>query len=129
MERLHSKQRTRRCGVRLGRKGGVGSMPAPKSRKSVFTEGYWYDGFGRIRFAWLHRAMKIRDALEMIARLRLIEDRLLCRIVVQVWSQPSLDFVNAHPFAIGIVGDLIAADLPQAEVTRFRMGKVKTTHA
>src|SRR5215469_7050762 len=77
----------------------------------------------------LNRAMKIQNGLETIASLRLIEDSLLRRIVVQVWPQPSLDFVNAHPFAIGVVGNLIAIDLPQAEVTRFRMGKVKTTHA
>jgi hypothetical protein len=50
-------------------------------------------------------------------------------IVVQVLSKPSFDFGYAHSFAFAVVGDLITADLAQAEITRFWMGKIKTTHA
>ena len=56
-------------------------------------------------------------------------ETLLRGIVVQVLSEPSFDFGYAHPFAFAIVGDLITTDLAQAEIARFWMGKIKTTHA
>src|SRR5215469_10722962 len=37
--------------------------------------------------------------------------------------------MNAHPFAFGVVGNLIAVNLAQTEVSRLRMGEVKATHA
>ena len=51
------------------------------------------------------------------------------RVVVQVLSEPSLDFGYAHSLAFAVVGDLIAVDLAEAEIARFRMGEVKSTHA
>ena len=50
-------------------------------------------------------------------------------VVVQVGSEPSLDFCNAHAFALVIVIDLIAVDFPQAEVSGFRMCKVESADA
>jgi hypothetical protein len=54
---------------------------------------------------------------------------LFCRIVVQVLAEPSLDLRHAHPLAFVIVGDLIAVDLAEAEISRFRVGEVDPTHA
>src|SRR4030088_510908 len=51
------------------------------------------------------------------------------RVVVQILPEPSLDFCHAHPLAFVIVGDLIAVDLAEAEISRFWVGKVKPTHA
>ena len=51
------------------------------------------------------------------------------RIVVQVLPEPPLDFSYAHPLAFAVVGDLIAVNLTEAEIARFRMGEVKATHA
>src|ERR1700730_5034608 len=51
------------------------------------------------------------------------------RLVVQILPEPSLDFCHAHPLAFVIVGDLIAVDLAEAEISRFRVGKVEPTHA
>jgi hypothetical protein len=66
---------------------------------------------------------------EAVARSAIHIHKLLRGIVVQVLSQPSFDFGYAHPFAFAIVGDLITTDLAQAEITRFWMDKIKTTHA
>src|SRR5215472_12542159 len=54
---------------------------------------------------------------------------LLRRVVVQVLSEPSFDFMNAHCFAFGIIGNLIPVELAQTEITRFWMGEIKATHA
>jgi hypothetical protein len=54
---------------------------------------------------------------------------LLCRVVIQVLPEPSLDLYHAHALAFAIVGDLIAVDLAQAEISRFWMGEVEPTHA
>src|ERR1700687_5209360 len=51
------------------------------------------------------------------------------RIVVQVLPEPTLDLCHAHPLAFAIVGDLVAIDLPETEIARFRVGKVKPTYA
>lgn len=51
------------------------------------------------------------------------------RIVVQVLPQPPLNFGHAHSFALTVVGDLVAIDLAEAEISRFRMSEVKTAHA
>src|SRR5580698_7811784 len=53
----------------------------------------------------------------------------LRRVVVQVLTEPSLDFGDCHPLALVIVVDLIAVDLSEAEVARFRMGEVETAYA
>src|SRR5260370_11206103 len=53
----------------------------------------------------------------------------LCGVVVQVRREPSLDLSYAHPLAFVIVGDLISVDLAEAEISRFRVGKVKPTYA
>src|SRR5712691_4050506 len=56
--------------------------------------------------------------------------RTLCRrVVVQVLPEPSLDFCHAHPLAFAIVGNLVAVDLTETEIARFRMGEVEPTHA
>src|SRR5271170_6022255 len=54
---------------------------------------------------------------------------LFSRVVVEVLPEPSLDLGCAHPFALVIVGDLIAVDLAEAKISRFRVCKVKPTHA
>src|SRR5580658_3880840 len=51
------------------------------------------------------------------------------RVVVQVLSEPSLDFSYAHSLAFAIVDDLVAVDLAEAEISRFGMGEVESTHA
>jgi hypothetical protein len=51
------------------------------------------------------------------------------RVVVQILPEPSLDFCHAHPLAFVIGGDLIAVDLAEAEISRFWMGEVDSTHA
>ena len=38
-------------------------------------------------------------------------------IVVEVLSEPSFDFRNAHSFALLIVCDLIVVDFPKAEIS------------
>lgn len=53
---------------------------------------------------------------------------LFCRIVVQVLSEPSLDFRYAHPFTFVIVGNLIAVDLAEGEISGFRVGEVESAH-
>src|SRR6266403_2254793 len=56
--------------------------------------------------------------------------RTLCRrVVVQALPEPSLDFCHAHPLAFAIVGNLVAVDLTETEIARFRMGEVEPTHA
>src|SRR5262249_12916746 len=54
---------------------------------------------------------------------------LLCGIVIQALPEPSFDFRHGHCFALAVVGDLVSIDLAKAEITRFRVGKVKTAHA
>src|ERR1700691_5088420 len=56
-------------------------------------------------------------------------NNLTSRIVVQIRSEPAFNFGHRHPLACRVVGDLIAVDLAQAEVTRFRVGEVETTYA
>src|SRR5260370_42063812 len=53
----------------------------------------------------------------------------LCGVVVQARREPSLVLSYAHPLAFVIVGDLIAVDLAEREISRFRMGEVEPTHA
>jgi hypothetical protein len=43
-------------------------------------------------------------------------------IVVQVLIERSSRLLHAHPLAFGVIGDLIAADLAQAKIARFRVG-------
>jgi hypothetical protein len=43
--------------------------------------------------------------------------RLFRRVVVQVLPEPSLDLSHAHLFALAVVGDLIAVDLAEAEIS------------
>jgi hypothetical protein len=40
----------------------------------------------------------------------------LRRVVVQIRSEPSLDFGDAHPFTLVVVVHLIAVDLSEAEI-------------
>lgn len=42
---------------------------------------------------------------------------LLRRIVVQVLPEPSLDLGYAHSLAFAVVGDLIAVDFAEAEIS------------
>jgi hypothetical protein len=49
-------------------------------------------------------------------------------VVIQILPEPSLNFCHAHPLAFVIVGDLIAIDLSQAEIPRFRVGEVEPAH-
>src|ERR1700674_5418674 len=50
-------------------------------------------------------------------------------VVVQVLPEPSLNLSDAHPFAFAVVGDLITVNLAEAEISRFRVGEVESTHA
>ena len=40
----------------------------------------------------------------------------LGRIVVQVWTKPSLDFGDAHPLTLVVVGHLVAVDFAETEI-------------
>ena len=51
------------------------------------------------------------------------------RVVVQIRPEPTFHLCNAHPLAHVIVGHLIAANLAEAEITRFRVRKVESAHA
>src|ERR1700678_1870140 len=51
------------------------------------------------------------------------------RIVVQVRPEPSLDLRYGHTLALVIVHDLIAFDLAEAEIARFRMSEIETAYA
>src|SRR6266498_3682138 len=53
----------------------------------------------------------------------------LRRFVIQVLSEPSLDFVNVQAFTLTVIGNLITLNLTQTEIARFRMGEVKAAHA
>src|SRR5487761_1617399 len=51
------------------------------------------------------------------------------RIVVQVWTEPALDFRYIHRFALVIVDDLVAVDFAEDEIARFRVGEVESADA
>ena len=51
------------------------------------------------------------------------------RVVVHVLPEPSLDFGYAHSLAFAVVGDLIAVDFAEAEISRFWMGEIEPTYA
>src|SRR6185312_6827585 len=55
--------------------------------------------------------------------------RRLRGVVVQVLAEPALDLGHAHPLAFVVVGDLIAVDLAEDEVARFRVGEVEAAYA
>ena len=57
------------------------------------------------------------------------EQMLFRRVVVQVLTEPLLDFSNAHCLAFAVIGDLIAVNFAQTEISRLRMGEVRATHA
>ena len=48
---------------------------------------------------------------------------LSCRIISQIRRKPPLDLSHAHPLAFGIVFDLIAVNLAQAEIAGFPGGR------
>src|SRR6266702_3737054 len=50
-------------------------------------------------------------------------------LIIQVRPKPSLNLCHAHPLARVIVGDLIAINFAQAEIARFGMREINTTHA
>src|SRR6185503_12632543 len=50
----------------------------------------------------------------------------LPRFIVQIGSEPFLDFRDRHCLAPRVVLDLVAADLADGEVARFRMRQVET---
>jgi hypothetical protein len=54
-----------------------------------------------------------RDPLTIPASVRM----LLGRVVIQVLPEPSLDFRHAHPLAFAVVGNLVAVDLAQTEIS------------
>ncbi len=70
--------------------------------------------------AWTRGRFKGREACRLELRRG---------IVVKVLPEPSLDLCDRHAFALVIVGDLIAVDFTKAEISRFRMSKIKPTHA
>jgi hypothetical protein len=45
-------------------------------------------------------------------------------VVVQVLPEPSLNFSYAQSLAFAVVGHLVAVNLAEAEIARFRMGEV-----
>src|SRR6185312_14666601 len=51
------------------------------------------------------------------------------RVVIQIGTEPSFDFSHAHTLTLMIVGDLIAVDLPQAEIARLRVCKIEPADA
>lgn len=51
------------------------------------------------------------------------------RLVVQIRPQPSFNFSERHVLAVGVIGNLILLDFPQAEVARFRMREVEPADA
>src|ERR1700677_3760982 len=73
----------------------------------------------------------IYDPIETSLNLKRMvsSNHLYRRIVVQVRTEPALDFGHDHALALGIVGHLIAVDLAQAEVARLRGRKVEATYA
>ena len=76
-------------------------------------------GFSRLR----HRYLKVRvnsHSSQMATNGHSVLI-LFRRVVVQIRPEPSLDLSYAHPFTFVIVGDLIAVDLAEAEVSRFGM--------
>src|SRR4029077_10599191 len=54
---------------------------------------------------------------------------LFSKVVIQVLPEPSLDFCHAHPLAFAVVGNLVAVDLAETEISRFRVCKVEPAHA
>ena len=60
---------------------------------------------------------------------RSLERALFLGVVVQILPEPSLNFCHAHRLAFTVIGDLVAVDLAQAEISRFRVGKVESAHA
>jgi hypothetical protein len=48
------------------------------------------------------------------------------QVVIQVLSEPSLDLGRAHSLTFAMVGDRVAVDLAETEISRFRV-EVKTT--
>jgi hypothetical protein len=54
---------------------------------------------------------------------------LFCRVVIQILPEPALDFAHAHSLAFAVVGDLIAVNLAEAEISRFGVGEVESAHA
>src|SRR5436190_13207449 len=55
--------------------------------------------------------------------------RLLCGVVIQVLSEPTLDLVNLHALALAVVGDLVTLNFAEIKITRLRMREVKSAHA
>jgi hypothetical protein len=63
---------------------------------------------------------EVRQAFQ----LRTYEDQISCkarsfslgRVVVEVWSEPALDFDYTHSLALVVVGHLIAIDFSETEV-------------
>ena len=55
--------------------------------------------------------------------------RLFCGIVVQIGTEPPLYLSNTHAFALVVVGDLVAVDFTEAEISGFRMRKIESAHA
>src|ERR1700694_2236497 len=48
--------------------------------------------------------------------------------VAQDWAEPAFCFCDRHVLAAGVVLDLVAADLPDHEVARLRVGEVEAGH-
>jgi hypothetical protein len=51
------------------------------------------------------------------------------RVKVQVLPEPLLDLCHVHFLVFTIVGDLVAIDLSEAEISRIWMCEVEPTHA
>src|ERR1700749_4721201 len=49
-------------------------------------------------------------------------------IVVQVLSEPSLNFSHAHSLAFAVIGNLIAVNFAKTEISRFRVCEVQAAH-
>src|ERR1700723_3663432 len=51
------------------------------------------------------------------------------RLVAQIGTEPALYLLGRHALTASVVDDLVAVDLPEREVARFRMGEVEAADA
>src|SRR5882672_6089446 len=50
------------------------------------------------------------------------------RIIIEDGRQPLLGFLDAPAFALGIILDLVALDLADAEIVAFRVAEIEAAH-
>src|SRR3954447_12547944 len=61
-------------------------------------------------------------------RLRRRDLRNRARIVIQNRREPALGLLHAPPLALGVILDLIALDLADAEIVALRMAEIEPAH-